>query len=531
MTNVISERKPLQPLTFYIPMSLRRIEEFKDTSFNEIESFPKILIILEGNGLLSQNDKQHVVSRGSILLCDPSFGIEYHLKSCTPSPLQGILIGYRCLTTDGSKPLVLENGEPSKHSSKVIRLAREFENAWKNQSDRGPFYIQQLFIELLAEFHEELNEKQLLVSPWIEQVISYIDTHYKEDLTREQMASLAHVSPEHLSRAFRQGTGRTFNEYLSLIRIRASQKRLLHEMPKLDELAQEVGYKEGTYLSRKFKQVVGLSPTSYFNKHKRVVALNVNHTASLLALGITPELGVYSTWMESLKQVSPKQKLNVWENNEASIYENIAAVNPDLILDYKSTRENKALLSVAPVVELPFMDMSWREQFRIIADIVGRQQKAEAWIADYDEMIWNFNQKLDCQLGGRGTAIIWEIGTSSAYCINSSYGRGSQILYEDIGFSPPDSLLNHGIENRGYIEMEIEAIVDYPADYIFITGMPSSLEGKKRMSCLFQSSSWVGMEAAKQNQVYLIDKPDLFFGYDPLSSQAQVYELMRLLTS
>ncbi|MEG0384379.1 MAG: ABC transporter substrate-binding protein [Solibacillus sp.] len=153
------------------------------------------------------------------------------------------------------------------------------------------------------------------------------------------------------------------------------------------------------------------------------------------------------------------------------------------------------------------------------------------WIKDYDKLVWIFNQKLDRQLVERGTAIVWEIGTNSAFCINGSHGRGSQILYEDIGFSLPVSLLNHGIANRGYIEMEIEAIKDYPADYIFITGMPSNPEGVERMNRLFQSYSWRNMKAFRENKVYLIDKPDLFYGYDPLSSQAQVHELMRLLTS
>ncbi|MEK3996146.1 AraC family transcriptional regulator [Psychrobacillus sp. FSL K6-2365] len=531
MINNTLEKIQLLPHTFYIPISLNSINEFMDSNLEENDPHPKILIVFGGSGIVSLNEKEHAVSRGSILLCDSFSVLEYQQKSCTTSPLQAILIGYRCITTDGSQPQTIESYQPIKQTAKIIRLAKEFENAWRYRSSRGPFYIQQMFIELLTEIHGELIENKQSISTWMDQVISYIDTHYEEDLSREKMATLVQVSPEHLSRAFRKSTGRTFSEYLSLIRIRESQKRLLYEMPKLDDLAQEVGYKEGTYLSRKFKQVVGLSPTSYHNKRKRVVTLNTNHTASLLALGITPELGVYSTWMERVNPVKTEQKLNIWKNSEALIYEKIAAVNPDLILDYKTTKENKSLLSLAPMVTLPFMEMSWREQFRLIADIVERQQQAEEWLKDYDRMVWSFNQKLDCKLGERGTAVVWEIGTNSAFCINSSHGRGSQIIYEDFGFSLPITLLNHGIGNRGYIEVEIEAIKDYPADFVFITGMPLNKEGIERMNRLFQSYSWMSMEAFKQNHVYLIDKSDIFFGYDPLSSHAQIHELMRLLTS
>ncbi|WP_276326531.1 ABC transporter substrate-binding protein [Paenibacillus antarcticus] len=145
-------------------------------------------------------------------------------------------------------------------------------------------------------------------------------------------------------------------------------------------------------------------------------------------------------------------------------------------------------------------------------------------------MVGAYNQTLDQRLCERGTAVVWEIGTSSAYCINSSYGRGSQILYDDIGFRPPVSLLKRDMDRWGYVEEEIEAIVDYPADHIFITGLPSNLAAKKRMNRLFRSEPWLEMEAVKKNQVYIIDKPDLFYGYDPLSSQGQLHELMRLLT-
>ncbi|UZM99729.1 hypothetical protein OL548_06515 [Lysinibacillus sp. MHQ-1] len=75
-------------------------------------------------------------------------------------------------------------------------------------------------------------------------------------------------------------------------------------MPKLDDLAQVVGYREGTYLSRKFKEIVGVSPTVYYQKSKRLIVLNANHTACLLALGITPVLGVYSPFFRGYQVCS-----------------------------------------------------------------------------------------------------------------------------------------------------------------------------------------------------------------------------------
>ncbi|WP_068535702.1 ABC transporter substrate-binding protein [Paenibacillus glacialis] len=515
--------------TYYLPVSISNWEETLITTDEEMASCPCVLVVSNGNGLLTLNEQQYALSRGCVVLWHNSN--ELKLSAQLHTRFEGILIRYRCLNSDGAEPNVLKYPEPLWDCSlNIISLTAELEKVSRNLSNSKPFHFQQLFVELLSELSEEIERRLQQTGSWMEQVLHYIDTHFHEDVTREQMATLAQVSPEHFSRAFRRHTGQTFSAYLAMLRIRTSQNRLLFNMPKLENLAQEVGYKEGNYLSRKFKQLVGLSPTAYHHKQKRVVTLNSNHTACLLALGITPELGVYSSWIESVKHVNPVQKLYECGGSASSFYETVAAAHPDVIIDYNTAKGNNVLLPLAPVLGLSFMNISWREQFRLIADIVERQWHVEEWLAHYDELICSFNQKLDQRLCERGTAVVWEIGTSSAYCINSSYGRGSQILYEDIGFRPPVSLLKHGIDRWGYVEEEIEAIVDYPADHIFITGLPSNLAAKKRMNRLFRSEPWLKMEAVKKNRVYVIDKPDLFYGYDPLSSQAQLHELMRLLT-
>lgn len=131
------------------------------------------------------------------------------------------------------------------------------------------------------------------------------------------------------------------------------------------------------------------------------------------------------------------------------------------------------------------MQMDWREQFRMIAGIADRQPQAEAWLRRYDQLCYEANLQLDRLLGTRGTAVIWEFGTSSAYCFSSSYGHGCQILYGDLGFQPPGVLMEHGLMNRGYLEIPAEHIADYPADHIFSPAalQPLRVSGASRPCC------------------------------------------------
>lgn len=532
------ETKSEMSHTFYMLVRLNGLngpERHDDR--DETPPLPRILIVSGGSGTVRINGRQHPLSRGSVLLCDAGF--QPVLQSEPYSLLKGIQLVYRGITADGSPPQILEYDLPLHlGSAGIVRLAEELAAVWREPQLGGPFRPQQLFTELLAELHRELTIREQPEQPangWFDQALQYMEEHYCEDLTREQMAELAKVSPEHFSRTFRKLTGRTFNTHLTLLRIRSAQRRFLTGAPDLNTLAQEVGYREGCYLSRKFKETAGLSPTAYKRKRKRIAALNPNHTASLIALGVTPELGVYTSWLEQ-EQLSRSAaigpKLNPYEMSPDAYMETVSAARPDVIIDYSTGAENRSLLPIAPVVQLPFKTMSWREQFRLIGDIANKRQQAEDWLSRYDERISESNLLLDRELGrrdARGTAIVWEIGPGSAYCIGSSFGRGCQILYGDLGFRLPSRLQEQGIFTRGYVEADIEAIADYSADHIWITDVPADPAVRQRIRRLFRSEGWLNLEAVRRNRVYLLNQSELFYGYDPISSKAQLRELLRTL--
>ncbi|MFD0587227.1 helix-turn-helix domain-containing protein [Paenibacillus sp. GCM10027627] len=517
---------------FFMPISITNLRFLKHGREGAETPFSRILIIWGGKGTLYVNDHEYEISRGSVFLCSSIPQLNLRLHSLTA--LQGLWIEYQGLALDGSNPTGLEHPVPlHRCPTSIIRLASELEKQWGEPQSSTSFRLQQLFTDLLAELSKEIADRHLPSSFWLQKILQIMETRYNEDLSRELMARLANISPEHFSRMFRKNMGRTFNAHLTLLRIRSAQRRILTGSPNLNKLAQEVGYKEGLYLSRKFKESVGLSPTAYQQKHKRIATLNLNHTASLIALDITPELGVYTTWLErNFKKITGKtvQKWNPYGHSPATYYSTIADVNPDIIISYNNSEENHRFLPLAPVIELPFMTMNWREQFRMIADIVNKRQKAEEWLAHYDKRVTIMNDQLDSKLGYRGTAIVWEIGASTAYCCSPSYGRGCQILYDDLGFRAPANMLDQNLLSRGYVEVELESISSYPADHIFITALPSHSEGRHRLQKLFRSANWLKLEAVRRNQVYVLNDPELFCGYDPLSSQEQLSTLMRVVS-
>lgn len=92
----------------------------------------------------------------------------------------------------------------------------------------------------------------------------YIDVHYMEDLSLEQVAEAVSANPSYLSYIFRKETGITFLQYLTNVRLQAAC-RLLTEQPglSLEDVASRVGYHSASYFHKIFRSRFGVSPRQW----------------------------------------------------------------------------------------------------------------------------------------------------------------------------------------------------------------------------------------------------------------------------
>lgn len=93
-------------------------------------------------------------------------------------------------------------------------------------------------------------------------LLSYIDTHYSENLTLEQMASYVCFSKYHFSRLFKLHTNSTFYDYLSHKRIQAAQKLLASDLS-ITDISDRTGFNNPTSFCRCFKKYTNCSPSDY----------------------------------------------------------------------------------------------------------------------------------------------------------------------------------------------------------------------------------------------------------------------------
>lgn len=114
-----------------------------------------------------------------------------------------------------------------------------------------------------ADMEHELRHVEGEHRRMVAQSINYIHQNYTEDLRLEDMCRRALVSRTTFCQVFKEMTGRTFSAYVNELRIRRAMRLLLDASLTVNEVSYRVGFNNVSYFCRRFKEVVGISPSRY----------------------------------------------------------------------------------------------------------------------------------------------------------------------------------------------------------------------------------------------------------------------------
>jgi AraC-like DNA-binding protein len=93
--------------------------------------------------------------------------------------------------------------------------------------------------------------------------LTYIHERIADDLSRERLAALVHLSPSRFQAVFRDALGIAPRDYIQRHRVRTAQQLLVATDFSVREVAQRVGHADAFHFSRAFKKAVGVSPVKY----------------------------------------------------------------------------------------------------------------------------------------------------------------------------------------------------------------------------------------------------------------------------
>ncbi len=111
---------------------------------------------------------------------------------------------------------------------------------------------------------------------FVRRAIAFIQAHFAEPISREEIAKHIAISSNYLTDCFRQVLGITPMTYLTRYRIQRAQQFLDTTDLSITDIALETGFSEISHFTRTFKREVGVSPHAYRRGKRPTPSPSVN---------------------------------------------------------------------------------------------------------------------------------------------------------------------------------------------------------------------------------------------------------------
>lgn len=138
----------------------------------------------------------------------------------------------------------------------------------QSPSSMSDFYTQRALANMFDMivthcYTEGIQDAAITRDSPILRVKQYIDEHYAEAITAEDLASMSLCSKGHLFRAFKKSFRVSPLAYQQDLRFEAAQRLLRFTSLRCYEIAQRVGYSNVYYFHRQFRKRTGITPRHY----------------------------------------------------------------------------------------------------------------------------------------------------------------------------------------------------------------------------------------------------------------------------
>ena len=244
------------PLKFH----LDKIRDLKPHWHEHIE----LLYIKSGSFNITGGDVTHILSKGDVIVFTPDcvHGLQAVGNGCE----------YYCITIDrrfcasfgipashGQFSWVSTGGDINSCYSKIIRLMKTQPLYYREE-------VKALILRILAIVYRSYNLSSEMCgkvnNKMISQAIEYLNTHFSEPVTVEELSEYVGFSKYYFCRTFKQVTGKTVVDYINHLRCLNAKRLILSGQYNVSESARLSGFNNLSYFSRTYIKHMGVSPSN-----------------------------------------------------------------------------------------------------------------------------------------------------------------------------------------------------------------------------------------------------------------------------
>lgn len=143
---------------------------------------------------------------------------------------------------------------------------------FRDVPNRSDFILECIFKELVARicrFYLQAESMPTRPDSRIGAAISHIEQHFAEDLTVADISRVTTMTPSTFPRAFKNITGCSPIDYLIHLRVVRAAEKLASQDINVVDAAMSCGFNNSGYFTRKFKEVMGVTPRQYVRENRR----------------------------------------------------------------------------------------------------------------------------------------------------------------------------------------------------------------------------------------------------------------------
>jgi AraC-like DNA-binding protein len=111
----------------------------------------------------------------------------------------------------------------------------------------------------------------------VDELLNFIRGNLAERISIEDAARHLNISPSCLAVRVRRITGKTFGDLLLEVRLKRAKELLLYRDDRISEIAHATGFEDHAYFSRRFRQLVGMTPGDYRKARSPIGGIEKGH--------------------------------------------------------------------------------------------------------------------------------------------------------------------------------------------------------------------------------------------------------------
>ncbi|GGC76635.1 ABC transporter substrate-binding protein [Thalassobacillus devorans] len=227
-------------------------------------------------------------------------------------------------------------------------------------------------------------------------------------------------------------------------------------------------------------------------------------------------LDVNLVGVDAWSKMNPKfeEELQDVEEVTDDNLEKIIELEPDLIIGLSNIKNVDKLQEIAPTVTYTYGSLDYLEQHIEIGKLLNKEEEATQWVEDFKARAQQAGEDIRAEIGEDTTVSVIENFEKQLYVFGDNWGRGTEILYQEMDLKMPEKVKEMALED-GYYAISPEVLPEYAGDYVVFSKNADS-------ETSFQDTeTYKNIPAVKNDQVIEVNAKEFYFN-DPVTLEYQL---------